>query len=97
MLQAVLTKIAFCRHEQVENAKRELRKEQALKKAYKVGNDGEAEASSGEDDDPDEDKLAEEEEAGVHTSCTGYNSCNTAVSSAHPPLVVLAVSVLPGL
>ena len=41
-----------------------MRKENALKKAYKVGKEGDDEASSGDDADPDEDKLAEEEEAG---------------------------------
>ena len=44
-----------------------MRKEQALKKAYETGKQGdaEAEASSDDDLDPDEDKLAEEEEAGA--------------------------------
>ncbi|KAK9809714.1 hypothetical protein WJX73_009141 [Symbiochloris irregularis] len=52
------------RHEQVEKAKQEARKQQALDKAYKVGKDGADAGSSDDEDNADEDKLAEEEEAG---------------------------------
>lgn len=65
-MQPVLACTRSCRHEQVENAKREMRKEQALKKAFDTGKEGEEGSSSEEDAyDADEDKLAEEQEAGM--------------------------------
>ena len=75
------------RHEQVENAKREMRKEQALKKAYKTRTDGEAGSSSSDDDiDPDEDKLAEEEEAGMQECLCSHIISFSECMSSLPPL-----------
>ena len=70
-----------CSHEQVEDAKREMRKEKALKKAYKVDKEGDDGASSDEYEDPDEDKLAEEEEAGKISTCGIAPACLAAVQA----------------
>lgn len=56
--------LCCCRYENVENAKREMRKKQELDERFKTGKDGAA--SSDEDSDvEDEDKIRDVEEAGA--------------------------------
>ena len=57
-----------CRFEKAETIKRDMKKAQALETAYKQGAAPEAagrEGSEGSDNEEDEDKIAEEKEAGV--------------------------------
>ncbi len=51
-----------CRYEKVEEAKKEMRKKAELEKRFEV--DGAAAAGSDDSDVDDEDKIAEQEEAG---------------------------------
>ena len=68
------------RFEKAEAIKRDMKKAQALEKAYKQGTAPEAATSDGSDDEEDEDKIAEEKEAGGWLRCCGLGVCVLAPS-----------------
>ena len=66
----VTLQLCWCRYEKIEEAKKEMRKKAELEKRFEKN--GDAGAGSDDSDVEDEDKIAEQEEAGEqlhHLSC----------------------------
>ena len=73
--------IHACRFEKADELKRDLKKAQALEKAYKKGKDGDKDADKEDESssEEDEDKIAEEKEAGVRTGSAQIESSRACV------------------